>query len=147
MFTGTVLVIEAGSGNALDYRMTFYTDVGSENDIREKYKSGSLLTDGDRLYLPMASGYRSAEGTHLIASIDRYTRAIINDRLVLLRDDALRAWQHGQRLYDYGILIRVADTPGFVATLDDVKHESIKVLYQDRSKPWKDPFVSGPNER
>ena len=75
------------------------------------------------------------------------TRAVIQGHTVLLRDDALKAYRENNQLYDYGILIRVSDKATLFTDLDHVKHESIKVLYQDRSKGWDDPFVHGPNPR
>jgi hypothetical protein len=59
----------------------------------------------------------------------------------------LKAYEEHNRLYDYGILIKVANLAKPLQDLSMVKHESIKLLFHDRSKLWKDPFVSGPNSR
>jgi hypothetical protein len=148
-FSGTVIAIhnDIGLGGRLVYRMTFYSDVVSEDDITEKEKSGTLLTDGDKLYVPVAHGYYVDKRPHLLAFVDRYTRVQINGRTVLLRDDALKAFRERNQLYDYGVLIKAADNVDPVEGLDKVKHESIKVLYADQSKDWKDPFIDGPNSR
>jgi hypothetical protein len=149
-FTGTVLVLERDrpdSPDELDYRTRFRTDFISTNSIPQSTYSGSARTDGDRLYLPKASGYYSDGKPRLLASIDRYTRMTINGHAVLMRDDALKAYREQNRLYDYGILVRVADRVRAHDDLRKVEHPSIKLLYQDAAKPWRDPFVHGPNER
>jgi hypothetical protein len=146
-FSGTALAIEKGYYGGLQYRMTFYSDVGSSDDIDEAVKSGDVLVDGDKLYLPRAGGqYRDGKAV-LSADIDRYSRREICRRTVLLRDDALKAFTQENMLYDYGILIKIADSVERFASLDDARHESIKVLYDDPAKSWNDPFVNGPNER
>lgn len=145
-FSGTVLAIEKDFSGKLRYRMTFYSDVGrSQNEIKETEKQGEVLIDGDKLYLPQAYGHIFNGKPTLRADITRYTRLEIKGRRVFLRDDALKAFRKQNKLYDYGILIKVAD--GIDSELDRAKHESIKVLYQDAAKEWKDPFVNGPNER
>jgi hypothetical protein len=146
-FSGTVLLIKRDWQDDLRYRMTFYSDVISANSIHQSELSGSCLADGDRLYIAKASGYYSDGKPRLLAYIDRYTRQIVNGRTVLMRDDALQAYREQNKLYDYGLLIRVADELAAHADLRDVEHPSVKVLYADPAKPWQDPFVHGPNER
>jgi len=146
-FSGTVLAIEKGYYGDLQYRMTFYSDVRSNDDIDEAVKSGDVLVDGDKLYLPRAAGHYRDGKAVLSADIERYSRREIGGRTVLLRDDALKAFTQENKLYDYGILIKVADSLQRFASLDDVRHDSIKVLYDDPAKGWNDPFVNGPNER
>lgn len=146
-FTGTVLSIEEGLRDDLDYRMTYYTDVIIGGQIREKEKRGTVLIDGDKVYIPMADGFLEKDGARLDASLSRYTRVNIRGRTVLMRDDALRAYRAENRLYDYGVLIKVAEKLELVAELNDAKHESIKVFYEHPDKSWRDPFVNGPNDR
>src|SRR5262245_6528179 len=50
-FSGTVLVIEK-TGDDLDYRKSFYSDVISANDIEQDVRRGSCLVDGDCIFIP-----------------------------------------------------------------------------------------------
>jgi len=146
--SGTVLVItHPFESKEIQYKMTFYTDVHTTGEIEESEKSGQLLAEGEELFLPQASGYTREGKVSLRAYIERYTRVRVNGRTVLMRDDALREFREHDRLYDYGILIKVSDTADLFTDLEKVKHESIKVLYRDPKKEWKDPFVNGGNER
>jgi hypothetical protein len=147
-FSGTVLSVEAEfQTDRLRYRMTFYSDVVLADAIDEKEKSGQLLPENNELFVPEASGYTSDGKVSLLAKITRYTRIQINGHTVLMRDDALKEYREHDRLYDYGILIKVQDSADFFVNLDKVKHESLKVLYKDPGKEWKDPFVHGANDR
>jgi hypothetical protein len=147
-FSGTVLAVEQGfRSNDLGYEMTFYTDAHSADAIEEKVKHGNVLVQGDQLFLPEASGYKREGEISLGGYVTRYTRVRVNARTVLMRDDALREFAEHDRLYDYGILIKVSDVAEYAADLEKAKHESIKVLYKDPNKEWKDPFVNGANER
>ena len=47
------------------------------------------------------------------------------------------------KLYDYGILVKVKDQADFMLDLGKVEHPSVKVLYSDPAKSWNDPFVHG----
>jgi hypothetical protein len=147
-FSGTVLVIEESIvGSELRYRKSFYSDVRSPDDIEQEIRTGNCLIDGNRIFIPQAYGYLRGGKPQLLASIERLTRASINGRIVLLRDDARVAFEAENKLYDYGILIKVADKPHLLLDLAEVKHESIKLLQNDKSKAWQDPFTNGPNER
>ncbi|QDV46084.1 hypothetical protein Enr13x_59880 [Stieleria neptunia] len=148
MFTSTVLVIDDGSVGHIAYNMKFTTDVGSVDDIRQDTLHGTVLTDKDKIYVPLAHGRKRDGQISLMASISRYTRVEINGKTVLLRDDALRAYKKDKKLYDYGVLIRVADYRGMRTMFDieKITHPSIKILYKDKSKTWSDPFVAGPND-
>ena len=147
-FTGTVLALQRWvRGEDLSYRMTFYTDVGSADDIEQDELTGTCLVDGDQVYLPTAHGsYRDGK-PQLLAMVQRYTRVSVNGKTVLMRDDALRAFRETNKLYDYGILIKVSDTRSVAMDLHSVEHPSLKTLYEDASRPWQDPFLHGPNER
>lgn len=147
IFSGTVLAIEKDRAGHLGYRKTFYSDVQSDDSTSDDEMRGSVRYEGDKLYVHRVSTYRSNGETRQLKSVDRYTRRIINGRVVLLRDDALKAYEEKNGLYDYGVLIKVANKVDRLTKLDDAKHESIKVLYSDPSKDWKDPFVNGPNKR
>lgn len=147
-FTGTVLSLEdTFTAGGLRYRMKFHSDVVVANMIRESEEHGQPLVEGDELYLPEATGYVLDGKTSLSASITRYTRINVQGRTVLMRDDALREFRKHNRLYDYGILVKVLDKADLFLNLADVKHESIKVLSQNTTRPWQDPFVHGPNAR
>lgn len=61
---------------------------------------------------------------------------------VMLRSDALLAWEKHKRLYDYGILIKVSDTP---AQAPHVNRPTIRLLYENPDAEWHDPFVHGSN--
>lgn len=115
--------------------------------IEQDVQTGTCLVDGNRIFIPEASGYYYDGKPQLHARVERMTRASINGLVVLLRDDAREAYASENKLYDYGILIKVADEADSVLDLEAVKHESIKVLYADKTKEWRDPYVHGPNER
>jgi hypothetical protein len=146
-FSGTTLVIDTDSRNELSYRKRSYSDRISENSIAQDERHGSCLAEGDTLYVPEAYGYFSDGKPRLLASIERLTRVTINGHQVLMRDDALKSFREDNKLYDYGILIKVSNASGWDVRLENVPSPSIKALYADPSKPWKDPFVHGPNSR
>ena len=127
--------------------MTFYSDVADRDEIIESEKHGDVIVDGDKLFVPTASGSFKDGKPSLHAEITRYTRLQIKGHTVLLRDDALKAYREQNQLYNYGILIKVAESITYTEKLSVAKHESIKVLYENASKEWKDPFVNGPNKR
>ena len=83
----------------------------------------------------------------LLASIDKYTRTTINGHVVLMRADALNVYKKENKLYDYGILIRIDPNVEIAQDLTDIKHPSIKMLYTDPDSGWEDPFVNGANSR
>ena len=147
-FSGTALILDKRKDDHdLFYRMRFYTDSRDVNEIQEDEKFGSALADGEQLFLPEASAKKEDGTITTFAHIDRYRRTTINSHVVLMRDDAWKAYTEQNALYDYGILIKVESKDGLLTDLKKVKHESIKSLYADPSKPWNDPFVFGPNSR
>lgn len=145
VFSGTVLVVEKDAGEGPQYRMRSYSDV-SLGGIKQDEQRGSCLIDGRSMYLPVADGYMQDGKPKLTASIIRYTMMGIHGRKILMRDDALRIFREQNKLYDYGILVKVKDVADFMLRLSEVEHPSIKVLYSDPTKPWDDPFVHGPND-
>jgi hypothetical protein len=146
-FAGTVLVLEKELRDDIGYRLRSYSDRSSTHDIKQDEQRGRCLIDGRTLYLPEAYGYMHDGEPQLLASITRFTLIEINGRNVLMRDDALRAFREENKLYDYGILIKVKDQADILLDLRKVEHPSITVLYSDPAKPWNDPFVHGPNSR
>ncbi|MEM9826868.1 MAG: hypothetical protein AAF958_09780 [Planctomycetota bacterium] len=148
IFTSTVLVIDDGSMSYIGYDMKFTTDVVSDDNIQQDRLHGAVLTEENRIYIPVAHGSRRKGKISLMATIFRYTRIEIDGKVVLLRDDALEAYEKEKKLYGYGVLIRVADYPGMFGMLDfdRVKHPSIKSLYKDKTKGTSDPFTSGLND-
>ena len=147
-FSGTVLVIEKKLFNDdLGYRKSFYSDVELPDSIDQDITSGSCLIEENRIYIPEAYGFYRDGRPSLLASIKRYTKVEVNGHITLMRDDAYKAFKTENKLYDYGILIKVSMEADRLYDLDEVEHKSIKILYDDKTKPWKDPFVSGSNER
>jgi hypothetical protein len=146
-FAGTVLAVEKGPRDGMNYRMYSRSDVSSSDAIRQDVLHGSCLSDGSELYMPYAYGFMHEGEPRLLASITRFTLVEIDGRKVLMRDDALRAFREQNKLYDYGILIKTNDQPDVSLDLAKVEHPSIKVLYSDPTQPWSDPFVHGPNSR
>jgi hypothetical protein len=146
-FSKTALALERGPRDEIGYRLRSHSDVVSAQSIEQDERSGGCLTDGRTLYLPEAYGWVRDGKPRLRASITRFTRLRVNGRTVLMRDDALRAFREENKLYDYGILVKVSDHAGGSTDLREVEHPSIKVLYSDPAKPWSDPFVHGPNKR
>jgi hypothetical protein len=65
----------------------------------------------------------------------------INGHSVLWTLDSKRIWDRQHKIYDYGVLIRVASHGS------DADSPSIRVLYdarmRKRIKEWRDPFVHG----
>jgi hypothetical protein len=112
------------------YRLFMYSDLESADAIPQEELSGDILVEGDRLFLPMASGYHRANQKEpaLSASLYRYTRMTIRGRTALLRDDALRHYLEDKSLYQPGILIKIADDATKLSKLADARHESISVL-------------------
>ena len=146
-FSGTVLVLETDDGDALSYRMHHYSDA-LKDLFEQDERYGGCLTTGAELFLPEANGhYDHEKKPQLSASITRYTLLIINGKRVLMRDDALHVYRRQNKLYDYGILIQTNEKPDPLLDLKTVMRPSIKILYNDREKPWRDPFVHGPNAR
>jgi hypothetical protein len=68
----------------------------------------------------------------------------MNGRAILWRDDAWRCWRRENRLYDYGILVRVEGNDPKLALKNT---PSVTTLYDSKMKPvvgeWRDPFVYG----
>jgi len=146
-FTGTVLSISNNLSDGLRYRKRFYTDVISPDDIEQDESTGSCLIEGNRIYIPEAFGFYHKDKLQLDAAISLYTKVTVNGHITLMRDDAYAAFKAGQKLYDYGILIKVSAKNDLLFDLDTVQRKSITVLYSDPTKRWQDPFVHGPNER
>lgn len=123
------------------YLLRQQTDMVVVGTIPQDVFRGQFAVEGPRLFLPIANGMTNGGQPSLSAHLDRYTRIVLNGRIVLMRDDALRVFRTSNQLYDYGILIKVPDNGSPFQDLQQVQQESIKVLYADPSKPWQDPFV------
>lgn len=144
-YSRTILALEPGLlGDGLAYRIRSFSHQGPA-DHEEQW--GTCLVESDTVYVPVARVFSNTGKPRLMAHVDRYTLRTINNHIVLMRDDALQAFDRHDSLYDYGILIRAADARPPGSDLEKVRHPSIKLLYADPSKPWRDPFVSGPNDR
>jgi hypothetical protein len=146
-YSGTVLALDDDLRGGIHYRMRFHSDTSTGDELTQNELCGSCLTDSASLYLPRAHGYMDDGEPQLIALIERYTFAEINGHKVLMRDDAHLAFRTENKLYDYGILIKVRDNADLAIDLEKVERPSIKLLYSNPSKPWNDPFVHGPNAR
>ena len=72
---------------------------------------------------------------------DRYVDTL-NGNLVLWTLDSKQIWERQHKIYDYGVLIRVASGGA------DAESPSVRVLYdagmRKKHKEWRDPFVHGP---
>lgn len=146
-FTSTTLVITdvfPELHGDLSYRMLFRTDVSMAGEIDQDQLSGTCLVEDDRLYIPRASGHMIKDKAHLSASVERYTLRSINGLIVLMREDARKVFDTRKELYDYGVLIKVADKADLSYDIHQAEHKSIKALYADPTKQWKDPYVHGP---
>jgi hypothetical protein len=66
----------------------------------------------------------------------------VNGHSVLWTLSSKRIWERQHKIYDYGVLIRVADRGS------DAESPSVRVLYdatmRKRIKEWRDPYVHGP---
>jgi hypothetical protein len=71
----------------------------------------------------------------------------MNGRNILWRGDAWELWTTEHKLYDYGILVRVAGDDPIKALKDS---PSVECLYEADIKgklaAWRDPFVYGPRD-
>lgn len=140
-FARTTLVLVDGLRDEISYQMRFHSDVRLADDIALEELHGRCLIDGDVLYVPQVFGYTTNGQPRVIAEVTRFTLLEINGHKTLMRDDALRAFRIENKLYDYGILIKVSGTMNRPPDLRNVQHPSIKLLHSDPNKPWSDPFV------
>ena len=85
--------------------MRSYSDVVLQNQIPQDQFTGSCRLDGDAVYIPEASGKIENGKVSLSATLERYTLFTMNHQTVLMRDNALKAFQKDGSLYDYGILM------------------------------------------
>jgi hypothetical protein len=146
-FSGTALAILCERDGTISYRRIFYSDIIDTTEIPQKEQSGTCLIEGDQLYVPEATGNYEKGKPILRADLTRYTRMVINGQPVLMRDDALKTFKGTERLYDYGILIKVGEYADSIINLSIAPHASIRTLYRDKTGSWNDPFVNGPNKR
>ena len=72
---------------------------------------------------------------------ERYVDTI-NGHAVLWRPDGKSIWERQHKIYDYAVLIKVADHGS------ETESPSVRVLYDARMRKkirgWRDPFVHGP---
>lgn len=142
-FAGTTLTILKSIGDSgFHFKITSYSDSGPTS----RKSQGSCIIDGDSLYIAEGGGAFDADDDTVWISMERYHRRFINGTVVLLRDDALKALERENKLYDYGILIRAGDAD-WLERKQPASRPSVKMLYEDPTKPWNDPFVNGPNSR
>jgi len=146
-FSGTALAILCERDGTISYRRIFYSDIIDTTEIPQKEQGGVCLVNGDQLYVPEATGNYEKGKPILRADLTRYTRMLINGRPVLMRDDALKVFKGTEKLYDYGILIKVDEYADSIMNISIAPHASIKTLYRDKTGSWNDPFVNGPNKR
>ncbi len=98
LFESSPLWQNGGSG----FRLKAWTDFGISDGIEENIRldevSGDFLTSGNQLYIAMPKG-RTKDGkvTTLTAEVKRYTRATINQEVVLLGDYALERYKKASR--------------------------------------------------
>lgn len=129
------------------YRKSFYTDYDGTGEIPQDEYTGSCFIEKNVIYIPKAVMKKRGDKTKPSADITRFTMGEINGKTVLFNDVALELYRDKKELHDYGILVKVSDKPlAFGESFAEVKHTSIKALYLDPKKPWRDPFVFGPND-
>ncbi|QDU55156.1 hypothetical protein [Aeoliella mucimassa] len=149
-YTGTVIAIEPAAGHYskfLTYRKRYFTDVSIGGLIEQDEITGECVANSDVIYFSEAYGFLANGHITLAARLDEYTKVTINDHVVLMREDALEAYKAENKLYDYGILVRIDDRDPTAKSLTSIKHPSIKILYENTDHAWKDPFVNGANPR
>ena len=130
-YSGTVLSLGAVKDGKRACRKYFYSDV-----VNKPPELPPIIeTSGDQLLVTE------------IRTQTKYTRLEINGHVVLMREDALKQYKENNKLYDYGILIKISDDPTSAQDLTRVKHPSIRILYENKNADWNDPFLHGPNPR
>ena len=147
-FSHTVLAIDNRDSGVRAMRV-FRSDIEMSELIDPGDRDGACIIEGDQIYISEGWGLKRGDEVMVYGALERYTRVEINERVVLMRDGAYSAYKKEGKLYDYGVLIKVGDDPSNKGGVSwkGAAHESIKVLYADPTKPWKDSFVHGPNER
>ena len=121
-FTGTILELKDG-----EFRYWFCSDVGRD-DTPYPQKGTYAVDDG---VLKLSNGRRWYIGN-------------AGELALLWRSDALAVWQESNRVYDYGILVRIEhDVPELIWQIES---PSINVVNQALGRPssvWRDPFIYG----
>src|SRR5689334_18474260 len=108
-FSGTVLVLKKDSEGEVHYREHSHHDVSTAGSIEQDEERGTCLIEGRTIFVPRAYGFMNDGKPVLLANIDRFTFMEVNGRKVLMRDAALRAFRDENKLYDYGILVKVSE--------------------------------------
>ncbi|WP_404310847.1 hypothetical protein [Neorhodopirellula lusitana] len=128
----TVLSLDNGFLGYICYKMRRSAALpDSEDAIGNGKLNGSVLVDGNTLYLPTAHGIKYSTGIELMAMVQRYNRVEISGHIVLLTDDSLARHRKGMRLTGPGVLIRQANSVTSIDPLgSEVSRPSINILYQ-----------------
>lgn len=126
-FSGTVIEFKGNS-----FRYWFYTDVEGFLDTPKYPLTGEYTVQDETVVLDNET-----------INQREWSPLVFNGIPVLLRPDAMRHWREQNRIYDYGILIKV---DGKVSDDGKIARPSVKEIYDARKKDkeWKDPFVHGP---
>ena len=108
-----------------------------------------IESNGNELTITERFDLKSRDGRFrdTVESKTKYTRKTINGHVVLFRDDALKQFELNNKLYDYGLLVKISDDSDSIDDLANAPHPSIRDLYEDKNSEWNDPFVHGPNAR
>jgi hypothetical protein len=97
---------------------------------------GTFKVDGRRIT------FRTENDPKYNENVDDKYFDTVNGHSVLWTLSSKRMWERQHKIYDYGVLIRVADRGS------DAESPSVGVLYdakmRKRIKEWRDPFVHGP---
>ena len=144
-FSGTAMSLGPLEDGQRKYRKHFYSCVSM--DLPELppiiEANENILTITERYE------FRTSDGAlhDPIEHETKYTRKKINGHIVLLRDDALKQFELDNKLYDYGVLVKISDNHDSIDDLSNAPHPSIRDLYGDPELGWNDPFVHGANTR
>ena len=144
-YSGTAISIGPLNKGQREYRKHFYSCISSD----EKELPPVIRTNEDELTITERYEFRLSDGTidDPLEHTTRYTRMKINNQIVLLRDDALKQFKLENKLYDYGVLVKISDVHDSIEDLSKAPHPSIRTLYENPSAGWNDPFVNGANPR
>ena len=144
-FSGTAISLGPLENEKRTYRKDFYSCVSTDRPELPPV----IETNANELTITERYEFRSDDGTLYdpLEHQTKYTRRKINGHIVLLRDDALKQFERNNKLYDYGVLVKISDDHDSIDDLSTAPHPSIRDLYENPDSGWNDPFVHGANSR
>ncbi len=134
-FSKMVLHLYAIDESTLVYRMIYKSDfkfsmVDSEA-IEQDIFEGRCMIDGDSLYLPIANGVISKEKIKLDARVIKLVRTKLDNKTVLMRDEALEFFSKEAKVNQYGVYLRVTDKSQSTVELEKIDKWSLRKLIGD----------------